>query len=69
MNYTTIATVKSTFNDKDDNVRTEEFTTTLKEKVRYRYVKVKAKNYGKLPKWHEGFGDEAFIFIDELEIR
>jgi predicted alpha-1,2-mannosidase len=33
-----------------------------------RYVKVKAKNYGKLPEWHMGAGGEAFIFIDEISV-
>ncbi len=34
-----------------------------------RYVKVKAKNYGKLPDWHMGAGGEAFIFIDEITVE
>lgn len=34
-----------------------------------RYVKVIAKNFGKLPSWHIGYGDEAFIFIDEIDVR
>lgn len=34
-----------------------------------RYIKVKAKNYGKLPKWHPGYGDDSFIFIDEITIE
>lgn len=35
----------------------------------YRYIKVVAKNYGNLPRWHPGSGNPAFIFIDEIEIR
>lgn len=34
-----------------------------------RYIKIKAYNYGKLPEWHAGKGDDAFIFIDEIEIK
>jgi hypothetical protein len=36
-----------------------------------RFVKVKAKNYGALPHWHQGypFGGTAFIFIDEILIN
>jgi hypothetical protein len=34
-----------------------------------RYVKVKAKNYGKLPDWHLGAGGDAFIFIDEITVH
>ena len=33
------------------------------------YIKIKAKNYGKLPDWHQGKGEDAFIFIDEIEIK
>ena len=35
----------------------------------YRYLKVVATNYGKLPAWHQGAGGDAFIFVDEIEIR
>ena len=34
-----------------------------------RYVRVKAKNYGVLPSWHAGTGGEAFIFIDEIDVK
>ncbi len=37
--------------------------------VMARYIKVKARNYGKLPEWHAGAGGEAFIFIDEIYIE
>ena len=32
-------------------------------------IKFVAKPIYKLPTWHPGYGDEAFIFIDEIEIR
>ncbi|HEY1038433.1 MAG TPA: GH92 family glycosyl hydrolase, partial [Bacteroidia bacterium] len=34
-----------------------------------RYVKFVATNFGKLPEWHAGKGDDAFIFVDELIIK
>lgn len=34
-----------------------------------RYVKVKAYNFGKLPQWHQGFGGDTFIFVDEIEVK
>jgi predicted alpha-1,2-mannosidase len=34
-----------------------------------RYIKIKAKNFGKLPEWHFGAGDPSFIFIDEIVIE
>jgi len=42
----------------------------LKDPVgKFRYVKVIARNFGKLPAWHQGAGGDAFIFIDEITIR
>jgi predicted alpha-1,2-mannosidase len=34
-----------------------------------RYIKVYAKNYGKLPAWHLGAGGDAWIFIDEITVE
>lgn len=34
-----------------------------------RYIRIKAKNYGKMPAWHPGAGDPAWIFIDEIGIE
>jgi hypothetical protein len=57
-----------TVDPKDDTTRILAFT--IAQKVpNVRYVKVFAKNFGKLPEWHQGFGGDAFIFIDEITIR
>ena len=37
--------------------------------VRARYVRVRAYNLGKIPSWHPGAGDDAFIFVDEIFIE
>ncbi|MGC4129378.1 MAG: GH92 family glycosyl hydrolase [Bergeyella sp.] len=34
-----------------------------------RFVKVKAYNFGKLPEGHQGFEGDAFIFVDEIEVK
>ena len=36
-----------------------------------RYVKIVAKNFGKLPEWHQGYpyNGDAYIFISEIEIQ
>jgi hexosaminidase len=34
-----------------------------------RYVKVIVKNYGDLPKSHQGFGHKAWLFLDEISIK
>lgn len=33
-----------------------------------RYVKVKAKHYGKLPEGHQGAGNPSYLFVDEISI-
>ncbi len=38
-------------------------------KPNIQYIKVVAKNFGRLPKWHLGAGGDAWIFIDEIELR
>lgn len=47
----------------------KKFTVTLPQAQTAKYVKIKAKNFGKLPDWHLGAGGEAFIFIDEIEVK
>ena len=34
-----------------------------------RYVRIKAVNYGKLPKWHISAGEQAWLFVDEIEVK
>ena len=33
-----------------------------------RYVRIKAVNFGKLPAWHISAGNQAWLFVDEIEI-
>ncbi|MBO4543488.1 MAG: discoidin domain-containing protein, partial [Bacteroidales bacterium] len=33
------------------------------------YVKVYAKYYGPLPKWHLGYGGESYLFVDEIDVK
>jgi hypothetical protein len=32
----------------------------------YKWYKIVAKNVSKLPSWHPGKGDKAWVFIDEI---
>ena len=61
--------VKNEAHADDYEVQVRSFNLDLKSAVNARYVKVVAKNYGTLPEWHQGHGDEAFIFVDEVEIE
>lgn len=48
---------------------TEKAIYKLPKKVKARYVKVVAKNFGVLPQGHQGAGGDAFIFVDEIEVK
>jgi predicted alpha-1,2-mannosidase len=68
--FTKIGTVKNSINPKEYETVIEQFPIEI-EKQKARYVKVIATNFGKLPEWHQGFpsNGDAFIFIDEIEIK
>ncbi len=68
-NYKLIDSVSNAVEANNYNVQIQRFEKRLSQKVNYGYVKVVAKNFGKLPEWHDGRGDGAFIFVDELEIE
>jgi predicted alpha-1,2-mannosidase len=53
----------------DQKVQVKTFAKQSKQPVKTRYIKVIAKNYGTLPEWHLGKGGDAFIFVDELELK
>ena len=73
VNFTSVGSLdiakNSGIDPKDENSFTREFGVLLDKKKTARYVKVIAKNFGKLPEWHQGFGGEAFIFVDEITIK
>lgn len=55
-------------NPLDDTVRLrKDYTPELN--VSARYLKIVVHTNGILPKGHQGFGEEAFIFVDEIEVE
>jgi len=69
INFESIGLIVNTVDAKDDTVSTKDFTHHLTKKSTAKFVKIVATNFGKLPEWHAGKGGEAFIFIDELDIK
>ena len=53
----------------DYSVQVKKLSKKSDSKKNARYIKIVAKNFGKLPSWHAGEGGDAFIFVDELEIN
>ena len=69
-NFTKVVIVENKVDPQNYDVQTQKLTTKISTKARY--VKVIARNFGALPKWHQGYGyndGNAFIFIDEIEIK
>ncbi|MFZ4679104.1 MAG: GH92 family glycosyl hydrolase [Flavobacterium sp.] len=68
INFTLVSTISNDVNPKQEENSIKDFSYTTKP-INARYVKVKAYNFGKLPEWHQGFGGDVFIFIDEITIK
>jgi hypothetical protein len=69
VNFSLIGTIENKIDPKQDENQIVNFEYKSNKEVKAKYVKVKAYNYGKLPNWHQGFGGDAFIFIDEITIK
>ena len=67
INFILVATVENTIDAEEIENKIKNFN--LEKKLKAKYVKVKAVNFGKLPNWHQGFGGDAFIFVDEITIK
>jgi predicted alpha-1,2-mannosidase len=66
VNFQLISAADHSVEDKDYNTQKQEICVITKTPVKAKHIKIKAKNYGTLPEWHQGAGYEAFIFIDEI---
>jgi hypothetical protein len=69
VNFTYFGSVNNTLDPKIEENIILNFTANETKSKKARYVKVIAKNFGKLPEWHQGFGGDAFIFVDEITIK
>lgn len=66
--FVILANENITVNPFDNEIKTKRvIVNTLPTEARY--VKVKAYNYGKFPAGHQGVGGDAYIFIDEIEVK
>ncbi len=65
--FTKIGLSQNLFEDKSNEVQRKECEIDRLSET-FRYIKIKAINYGKLPDWHQGAGGDAYIFIDEIII-
>jgi len=69
INWQKLATLSHSVSDQDLKPQIYNFIYKAPQPVKARYVKVIAKNYGKLPVWHNGAGGNSWVFADEFIIR
>jgi hypothetical protein len=83
VNFKLIASEENKIPANDYNIQTQKFspfmvdrklessplTKKTEGKYKARFIKIKAYNFGKLPSWHMGKDGDAFIFIDEIEVK
>jgi predicted alpha-1,2-mannosidase len=69
VNFTYFGSVNNTLDPKLEENTILNFTSNETKGEKARYVKVIAKNFGKLPEWHQGAGGDAFIFVDEILVK
>jgi predicted alpha-1,2-mannosidase len=68
INFVRALSLTNEVSDKDYGAIVKDLTGTISPQS-VRYVRVTAHTYGKIPAWHPGAGDEAFIFADEIIIE
>jgi hypothetical protein len=68
VNFTKVADIKTDISPQDMTPVIKDYSADVSP-VRARYVRVHAYNLGKIPAWHPGAGDDAFIFVDEIFVR
>jgi hypothetical protein len=69
INFKSVGTVNHHLAWNTEETFTKNFVYQLPKKVKARYIKVVAKNFGILPEGHQGAGGDAFIFVDEIHVQ
>ncbi|MBS1768465.1 MAG: GH92 family glycosyl hydrolase [Acidobacteria bacterium] len=68
VNFRKVAEIVTDLSPEDMTPTVRDYVTKITP-VTARYVRVHAKNLGKIPAWHPGAGYDAYIFVDEIIIR
>ncbi|MGI8556468.1 MAG: glycoside hydrolase domain-containing protein, partial [Pyrinomonadaceae bacterium] len=68
INFRKVADIKTDVAPEDMKEQTRDFAQIIAP-TKARFVRVHAYNLGKIPAWHPGAGDDAFIFVDEIIIE
>ncbi|MCX6304927.1 MAG: family 20 glycosylhydrolase [Bacteroidetes bacterium] len=66
--YHSFNEVLTSISPKEDQVFIQPFNFQFMANSKARYIRVKAKNLGKCPSWHEGAGEPCWLFADEIVV-
>ncbi len=66
-NFQPLGKVESGISPKHPEPVQHKFTVSCGREIRY--IKVHAKNMGTIPEWHDGAGEPAWIFADEIVFK
>lgn len=67
--FTPLSQVSKVDLPQDDIPRIQDYVFSNFDGLETRYIRIKAKNIGYCPDWHDGAGGEAWIFVDEIIIE
>lgn len=67
--YTSLGTVDNIVSEREAQAVTHDFALNLERPRRFRYLRLRVIPYGKLPVWHAGAGEAAWLFADEIVVR
>jgi predicted alpha-1,2-mannosidase len=68
LHFTKVADIKTDIDPRDMKPTIRDYRQDIPP-VKARYIRVRAYNPGKIPAWHPGAGDNAFIFVDEIFVE
>jgi len=66
--YHSFNEVPNKISPKEERAIIQPFNFQFMENTKARYIRVKAKNLGVCPSWHEGAGQECWMFTDEVVV-
>lgn len=66
--YHSINEISNTISPKEEQPFIQPFNFQFMPNTKARFIKVKAKNLGKCPSWHEGSGENCWMFADEIVV-
>jgi hypothetical protein len=66
--YHSFNEVLNSVSPKEEQTIIQPFNFRFMENSKARFIRVKAKNPGKCPSWHEGAGEDCWIFVDEVVV-